>query len=409
MRYDHITLDNGLELVGEYNPESLSLAAGFFCRTGARDETAAESGVSHFLEHMLFKGTETLDYDAINKTFDRLGAQYNAFTGEEYTVYYGQVLPEFQGDLIALLSQMMRPAIRASDFEMEKKVILEEIAMYDDRPIWVAHDHCRKLHYQAHPLGQSVLGTSASITALTRDQMADYCARRYAADNLTFALAGRYDWDAAVRLVTEWCGAWQAQGAGRDLAPPVPGSGVEVIRQDRFKQCNTMLLAPGLSAQDPRRLVAAVTAAAIGSGKASRLHWALVDPGLAEAASLDHDEEDQAGAFAGYLVCEPEQCQQALDLYRAELLKVQAEGLREDEVARAVRRFATGLVLQSETPLHRLVTVGFDWLYRQRVTPLAEVSAHLEAITAADCNAILATQPFNCLSVVCVGPLDQLS
>ncbi len=96
MRHDFRQLDNGLELVGEHNPEALSLAAGFFCRTGARDESEPESGVSHFLEHMMFKGTETFDYDHINKTFDRIGAQYNAFTSEENTVYYGQVLPEFQ-------------------------------------------------------------------------------------------------------------------------------------------------------------------------------------------------------------------------------------------------------------------------------------------------------------------------
>ncbi|NUQ01571.1 MAG: insulinase family protein, partial [Armatimonadetes bacterium] len=234
MRYDHLRLENGLELVGEYSPDALSMAAGFFCRTGSRDETGPESGVSHFLEHMMFKGTETLDYDAINKTFDRIGAQYNAFTSEENTVYYGQVLPEFQGELVSLLSQMMRPALRTSDFEMEKKVILEEIAMYDDKPLWVAHDRCRQLHYGGHPLAQSVLGTAESIGALERDQMHDYFGRRYAPDNLTFVLAGKYDWDEAVKQVSERAGSWTPSRPHRALETPAPRGGVELIQADRW-------------------------------------------------------------------------------------------------------------------------------------------------------------------------------
>ncbi len=408
MRHDFRQLDNGLELVGEHNPEALSLAAGFFCRTGARDESEPESGVSHFLEHMMFKGTETFDYDHINKTFDRIGAQYNAFTSEENTVYYGQVLPEFQADLIGLLSPMMRPALRTTDFDMEKNVILEEIAMYEDRPMWVAHDHCRKRHYGAHPLGNSVLGTSASIGALRRDEMADYFGRRYASDNLTFALAGNYDWDAASAQVEALCAAWTAAGAGRETVPPRPGDGLEVICNERFRQCNVYLLAPGLAAQDERRWVASVAAAAIGSGQSSRLHWALVEPGIAEEAALHHDEEDRAGAFVGYLVCEPEQAARALDICRAELRRAEDEGLTADEVERAVRRFATGLALQAETPLSRLLNVGFDWVYRRRMSTLDEVVAAIEAVTVDDCNALLAERPFDTLSAVCVGPLEHL-
>ncbi|MCC7492540.1 MAG: insulinase family protein [Fimbriimonadaceae bacterium] len=409
MRYDFATLENGLQLVGEYSPEALSMAAGFFCRTGSRDETGPESGVSHFLEHMLFKGTATLDYDDINKTFDRIGAQYNAFTSEENTVYFGQVLPEYQGDIIGLLGQMMRPALRTTDFDMEKNVILEEIAMYEDRPLWVAHDHCRQRHYAGHPLGNSVLGSSASITALGRDQMADYFTRRYAADNLTFAMSGKYDWDAAVAQVTALCGAWEPQGATRALTAPSGGGGVEVVSTDRFKQVNLYVLCPGLSAQDPRRYVASAAAAAIGSGKASRLHWALVHPGKAEDASFYHDEEDQAGLFTGVLACDPDRAQEVLDIFRGELATACREGLREDEVKRAVRRFATGLVLQAETPLHRLISVGFDWTYRRAVTPISETAAQLEQITAADCNALLQELAFEPLSVVAVGPLEQLS
>ncbi|MBI2302324.1 MAG: insulinase family protein [Armatimonadetes bacterium] len=408
MRHDFLTLDNGLQLVGEHNSEALSLAAGFFCRTGARDETPAVNGVSHFLEHMMFKGTDKLTYDDINKTFDRIGARYNAFTSEENTVYFGQVIPEFQGDIVALLAEMMRPALRSEDFDMEKNVILEEIAMYEDRPLWVAHDHVRKLHFQDHTLGFAVLGTNDSITGLERDQMAEYFARRYASDNLTFAIAGAYDWEAVTGQVAGLCGGWQPSHATRALPAVSPGGQTTVVTLDRFKQATCYLMAPGVTAQDPRRYTANVAAAAIGSGMTSRLHWALVHPGLAEEASLYHDEEDAAGVYGGMFVCEPERAQEVLDIYRATLAKAQAEGLTEAEVGRAVRRFGTGLAFGAESPLNRLVTVGFDWVYRKAITPVDEVLAELRRVTAADCNALLAERPFDRLSAVCVGPVAEL-
>ncbi|MBI5835605.1 MAG: insulinase family protein [Armatimonadetes bacterium] len=409
MRYDRTTLANGLDIVGEYNEEALSMACGFFCRTGARDETAAESGVSHFLEHMMFKGTDRLSYDDINKTFDAIGARYNAFTSEENTVYYGQVLPEYQERLLGLLSEMMRPALRGSDFDMEKNVILEEIAMYADQPLCVAADHCRELHYGGHGLGQRVLGTNESIKALTRDQMADYFDRRYASDNLTLAFSGRYDWDAAVAQVAKACGGWSPSGAARNLASVVAGVGATTLRYDRFQQVNVYLMAPGLAAQDDRRLTASIAAAAIGSGDASRLHWALVDPGLAESAGLYHDEEDQNGTFSGVLVCQPEGVERAVEVYKAELERAQRDGLTADEVKRAQRRFGSAAVFQAESPLSRLVSVGMDWVYRGRITAIDEWLERLRAVTVDDCNALLAERPFDKLAMVSVGPVGEPS
>ena len=407
MRYDRTTLANGLEIVGEYNDEALSMACGFFCRTGGRDETPAESGVSHFLEHMMFKGTERLSYDDINKTFDAIGARYNAFTSEENTVYFGQVLPEYQERLLGLLAEMLRPALRGSDFDMEKNVILEEIAMYADQPLWVAHDHCRELHYGSHGLGQRVLGTNESIKALTRDQMADYFDRRYASDNLTLAFSGKYDWDAAVAQAEAACRGWQPSGAERDLSPVQTGTGCTALRYDKFQQVNVYLMAPGLSAQDSRRLTANLVAAAIGSGDASRLHWALVDPGLAESAGLYHDEEDHNGTFSGVIVCQPDGVERAVEVYRAELDRVQRDGLTADELKRAQRRFGSSAVFGAESPLNRLVSVGMDFVYRGRITPIDEWLERLRAVTLDDCNALLASRPFDHLAMVQVGRVGE--
>src|SRR6266700_3867048 len=166
IRYDRVTLDNGLNIVGEFNDGAQSMAAGYFVRTGARDETAGISGCSHFLEHMMFKGTNRRSADDVNREFDEIGAQYNAFTSEENTVYYGAVLPEYQRRVVDLLTDMMRPALREPDFDVEKNVILEEIALYQDRPQFTVMDDARAAFYDGHPLGNSVLGTTESIQAL---------------------------------------------------------------------------------------------------------------------------------------------------------------------------------------------------------------------------------------------------
>src|SRR5687768_10605119 len=170
MTFHQHTLPNGLQLIGETSPAAKSVALGFFVRTGARDETPDVSGVTHFLEHMVFKGTPRRTALDVNRDFDRIGANYNAFTSEENTVFYAAILPEYLPQAADVLADILRPSLRTEDFDMEKKVIIEEIGMYDDQPMWSAYDRARKLYFAQHPLGNSVLGTAETITALTRDQ-----------------------------------------------------------------------------------------------------------------------------------------------------------------------------------------------------------------------------------------------
>src|SRR5215831_17985037 len=178
MPFHKHTLSNGLQIIGESHPAALSTAVGFFVRTGSRDEVPEISGVSHFLEHMVFKGTPRRTALDVNRDFDRIGANYNAFTSEENTVFYAAVLPEYLPPAVDILADILRPSLRGDDFDMEKNVIIEEIGMYEDQPNWSAYDHAKKHYFADHPLGNSILGTPASITALTRDQMVGYHARR---------------------------------------------------------------------------------------------------------------------------------------------------------------------------------------------------------------------------------------
>ena len=169
MEFKQKRLTNGLDIIGEVNMSAKSAAVGFFVRTGSRDEAPQINGVSHFLEHMLFKGTEKLNAFEVNKAFDGTGAQFNAFTSEENTVFYAAVLPEYVIEVTKLWIELMRPALRDEDFNIEKNVIKEEIAMYKDTPSFDVIDRCRSLHFDSHPCGNSVLGSEKSIESLKWD------------------------------------------------------------------------------------------------------------------------------------------------------------------------------------------------------------------------------------------------
>src|SRR6202790_5178128 len=177
-------LPNGLQIVGETSPSARSVALGFFVRTGARDESDEVSGVTHFLEHMVFKGTPRRTALDVNRDFDRIGAHYNAFTSEENTVFYAAILPEYLPQAVDILADILRPTLRDDDFDMEKNVIIEEIGMYEDQPMWSAYDAAKKLYFHDHALGNSILGTADSIRALKRDQMHAYFQRRYVPGNI---------------------------------------------------------------------------------------------------------------------------------------------------------------------------------------------------------------------------------
>src|SRR5690349_6127221 len=221
LTFHHHQLKNGLDIVAEVNPDSYSFAAGLFVKTGARDEDVSVNGVSHFLEHMMFKGSDKLTWEDVNRIFDEIGARYNAFTSQEMTAYYANVLPEFTERTIEHLAHLLRPAIRTSDFDTEKKVILEEIAMYLDDPGHRLYERLMEVHFANHPLSLSVLGSADSIKKLERDQRAGYFPRRYGPGNMVLSVTGRMDFDEVVRLAEKYCGSWEKVNAPREQPQPL--------------------------------------------------------------------------------------------------------------------------------------------------------------------------------------------
>ncbi len=392
--FEKTTLDNGLTIIAELDPAAHSAAGGFFVKTGARDETPELMGVSHFLEHMMFKGTDRRSADDINREFDEIGARYNAFTSSEMTVFHGQTLPELFPRCLDLLSDMMRPALRDDDFNQERNVILEEIAMYKDNPFWVLYDDLSPRRYPNHPLGHLVLGTSDTIKAMQRDAMKDYFDQRYSADNSVVALAGALDFDAAVKQINELCGAWQNTGATRDNAEPDAPTDDFTIASERVNRAYTLTMAPAPSYADPRRHAAALLGQALGGGGGnSRLHWALIEPGIAEECEASYDPHDGGGNWFAFAVCEPQNLEEVEFIMNREIENV-VDSLEESDLERLRNKALTAATLAGERPGGRMQRLGRMWTYLSERVSLEDELAQINAVKLDDLRAVYEAFPF---------------
>jgi predicted Zn-dependent peptidase len=403
------TLANGLQIIGETSPSARSVALGFFVGTGARDETENVSGVTHFLEHMVFKGTPHRTALDVNRDFDRIGAHYNAFTSEENTVFYAAILPEYLPQAVDILADILRPSLRTDDFDMEKKVIIEEIGMYEDRPTWSAYDHAKKHYFNGHPLGNSILGTPESITALTRDQMHAYFERRYVAPNITVVVAGRFDWPELVALVDRSSGGWEKGPVGRKHVKPAPGSGAfTVMAREKVAQEHVVLISPGPPADSPLRYTADTLAMIIGDDSGSRLYWSLVDPGLADSADMSFHEYQGTGSFYTSFSCEPENAQKNLQLVLKVLHDVQEQGVTDEELQQAKSKILSRVVRGSERPMGRMQAIGMAWTYLHEYRTVDEELKAYDAVSLKSIRKELDRYPLGQVTTLALGPLSKL-
>jgi predicted Zn-dependent peptidase len=403
------TLANGLEVVAECSPEAHTSALGFFVNTGARDESQDVAGVSHFLEHMVFKGTPTRTAEDVNREFDEMGAHYNAYTSEENTVYYAAVLPEYQDRAIGLLADILRPSLRTEDFDTEKQVIIEEIRMYQDQPPYGADDRVRALFYDRHPLGQSVLGTVDSIAKLPVEAMRSYFEQRYSPGNITLVGAGRIDFDEFVASVDRMCGHWQRVETARDSRPASPQTTFESIEKASSTQQYILQLAAGPAAADADRYPAKILTTVLGDDSGSRMYWALTESGLAESASISHHEYQGAGIFMTYLSCAPENAAANMEIVLNMYRDVQSRGITQAELDQAKSKINSRVVLSSERPRGRLFNVGGNWIQRREYRSVKQDLDAVEAITLADIAAVLAKYPLTKSTTVAIGPLATLT
>lgn len=409
MQFHQHTLPNGLTIIGEANPAARSVALGFFVRTGSRDETSEVSGVSHFLEHMAFKGSDRRTAEQVNQDFDRIGADYNASTSQENTIYHAAVLPEYLPQALDILADLLRPKLRQDDFDLEKKVIINEIGRYDDMPGYSAYDRAQQVFFHDHKLGNSVLGTVDSITALSRDQMEAYYRHRYVAPNITLSVAGRFDWPAFVEWTAKECGAWPGQPAPRTDMKEATGSGqVRVVPRATVTQEYLVLVAAGPAAPSPLRPAADLLSVAVGDDCGSRLYWELVDPGLAESASFSFHEYEDTGAYYTSLICDKEAAEADLAIVRRVYREVQQQGITAEELEQARNKVLSRVVRMAERPKGRMFHLGSSWVYYGRYRSVDDELQDYEKVTLPDVRAVLDRYPIDRLTTLALGPLTSL-
>jgi predicted Zn-dependent peptidase len=354
-------LPNGLHVFCEEMPGVRSAALAFLVRTGSRHEHPHEHGISHFLEHMCFKGTARRDWRAINVGFDELGSIYNAFTGKEHTAYYGWVPGRNMAAQLELLADMMRPTLPPDDFATERNVILEEIAMSGDSFDHSVADFLYKQCFGDYPLAHEILGEKETIESVERDVMATYHAERYAPGNMHLIASGAADAQAVLAAAGRYCGDWGGVPTNaRDFGPvpPLP-TGTRSLTLPQFKQQSVLIIYPALPpGTEHDDAIDAFTA--IFGGSNSRCYWNIVQKGIATQAGVAWLAHEGCGLLAFYADGEPERAAEMLAALRREINTVIRAGVTSEEVERVTNRRRTQLALEAENPRTRIMQIIDD-------------------------------------------------
>ena len=413
-RVERTELPGGLRVLTETMPGVLSATLGIWVGVGSRDETPAVAGASHFLAHLLFKGTTSRSALEIATAMDAVGGEMNAFTAKEHTCYYANVLSSDLPLAVTLLSDLVTEACNtAADLESERTVVLEEIAMRDDEPSDAVHDLFSETLFGDTPLGRSVLGTVESIEALTRDDVDGWYRQRYAMPSIVVTAAGRVDHQQVLDLVTA-AFADRVGGDARpaplrlgDGAPTRPARPAGLISR-RTEQTHLLLGTPAMGRLDERRYAAAVLDTAVGGGMSSRLFQEIREKrGLVYSVGSALSHYAGAGTFSVYAGCSKKRVPEVLRLIRAELDRVAADGITAEEVARGRGQLKGGMVLGLEDTGSRMSRLGKSELSFGRYEPVRDVLAHLDAVDEDQVRAV-ATELFGqetCLAVV--GPYRE--
>ena len=400
------TLDHGLRVVIEPMPHVCSAAVGFLARVGSARETPALAGASHFLEHMCFKGTPTRTWQDIVLGFDRLGGYYNAYTGHDRTFYFGWVRRSDLAALMELLADMMRPALPAEQFDLERKVVLEEIAMYDDYLPDLTDKLLHERLFAGSALAWPILGTHEAIGALTPEAMANYLRQFYSPSNMVLIAAGNLDPDAVIEQAGSVTAAWQPRPIpGRAPAPKVwPGSAGRRI--DRFAEQAIVLAMPAPPAGSDQAETAEAVAAILG-GPNSRFYWNIVQKGVAPHASAHYRDYKGVGLMVLCAEGPPDRAERIAEALRTEAAALAADGPTDAELQRVKNTRRTHLAAEAEAPYYRLAQLADDIDTFDRPRPAAERLGAVEAIDPEAVADYLSRWPIDTEGfLVSVGPRD---
>jgi predicted Zn-dependent peptidase len=406
-------LPSGLRIITEAVPAMRSVSFGIWVGVGSRDETRTLGGASHFLEHLLFKGTRRRSALEISAAIEAVGGETNAFTTREYTCYYARVLDtDLPLAIDVMCDLVVDSVVSPADVETERGVILEEIAMHDDEPDDVVHDLFGDIVYGDHPLGRLVSGTPETVARMTRRQIINFYRRRYTPDTIVVAAAGNLDHALVLRLVREAFerGSTEdppesAGSVAQRLAAPRIRSGRVEVRDRDSEQAHLVLGGAGVARGDDRRFALGVLNNALGGGMSSRLFQEIREKrGLAYSVYSFTSQYADSGLFGVYAGCAPGKADEVLSLAVDELDRVAVSGLRDDEVARGKGMYKGALVLGLEDTGSRMTRLGKGELLYGELLSVDDLLARIEAVTPDDCRAIAADIAGAARSLAVVGP-----
>ena len=382
-------LDSGVRVVTEQLPSVRSIALGFWVRTGSRNETVEQAGISHFLEHLLFKGTDRFSSVEIDEIFDGMGAEINAGTGKETTSVYSRFLDQHLERAFDVMADMvLRPSY--PEIDSERQVVIEEIAMYEDEPSDKVHDVLARAVFGDHPLGRPVIGRAEVISSVPVPDIAQYHEHRYNSDNLVLAAAGNIDHDRLVELAVAAQGDVARAGNGTVEPPPEPEAR-RLFHQKETEQYHLCVGAPGLAREDERRFVLRVLDTILGGATSSRLFQEIREKrGLAYAVYSYQSHYVDAGQTSLYVGTRPDNVAQAFDVIGRELERIRTEPVSEAELDRAKENVKGRTVLSMESPLARMNRLGSALLMGVPLLTLDETLAKIDAVTLDDVSTLAA-------------------
>jgi predicted Zn-dependent peptidase len=376
-------LDSGVRIVTEATPSVRSIALGFWVRVGSRNEAIEQAGISHFLEHLLFKGTDRFSSTEIDQIFDGLGAEINAGTGKETTSVYSRFLDQHLERAFDVMADMvLRPTY--PDIESERQVVIEEIAMYEDEPSDKVHDVLSAAVFGDHPLGRPIIGTADVIANVPVPEIAEYHDARYTGPNLVVAAAGSLEHHRLVELVAE---AFTASPGEQNAAVPANGNGGPTRRfhEKQTEQYHLCLGAPGLSRSDERRFTLRVLDTILGGSSSSRLFQEVREKrGLAYSVYSYASQYVDSGQVAVYVGTRPDRVQEAMEVIGGELRKLQDSSITGEEFERAKENVKGRTVLAMESTLARMNRLGSSVLMGVPLLSLDEIVAAIDAVTLDD-------------------------
>lgn len=403
-------LDNGVRIVTEDIDYVQSASIGIWVGVGARDEEDQLRGISHVIEHMLFKGTERRSAQQIADEIDRVGGYLNAFTDKEYTCYYAKVLSEYIPTAVDVLSDMfLKSVINPEELGREKNVILEEIKRHEDQPDDLVHDVFFQTMWPQHALGKPVIGTSQTVSSFEREDLVKYMQRRYTPDTIVVSAAGNLEHHKIVDMVAERFG--DLKGKRSDWREPdtTPKSNVaEKSVSKPVEQVHVVLGVPGYSQTDDRRYKLSLLDTVLGGGMSSRLFQEIREKrGLAYSVGSYTASYREGGLFAVYAGTSPTTVGEVIEIVKREFENVRTENVTDDELVRAKNQIRGGLVMAQESMSNRMMRMGKSELVHDRIIPIEEIMGKIREVTLDDLHETAKGLFGQGLTLAQVGPFDE--